>query len=141
MNVCLQALRAQAANAVKPETVNGHAGTPFKLEPAAANDEAKLDGAACPAAAAGTLRPALSVGRLDNGAGAGAAGKAGKGTAGATGELTEWQGKCRVLKSQARHLGGQLDAERLRVAEVSSKLAERAGGDGAPALAAERGAA
>lgn len=42
-----------------------------------------------------------------------------------TGELLAWQGKCRSFASQARHLTGQVYAERLRVSELSNKLAER----------------
>jgi hypothetical protein len=39
--------------------------------------------------------------------------------------MLAWQGKCRSLASQARHLTGQVQAERLRVSELSNKLAER----------------
>jgi hypothetical protein len=40
-------------------------------------------------------------------------------------ELLVCQGQCRSLASTSRHLAGQLEAERLRVCDVSNRLAER----------------
>jgi hypothetical protein len=40
-------------------------------------------------------------------------------------ELLACQGHCRSVSSTSRHLSGQLEAERLRVCDVSNRLAER----------------
>jgi hypothetical protein len=125
----LQGFREANTDTAKAEPAaelaeNGHASPSSDAKPGgeAAEAAAGADGSRAANSSAAGNSSSKRI-KLEDGTAAAAGG--GGGELALEQELLVCQGQCRSLSSTTRHLTGQLEAERLRVSDVSNRLAER----------------